>query len=82
MAHNQSHAIRLIFLLSLSPSCHPTHSLTHPTPCLQVRMEDPSVTAEDIQFAVQQALYASAQRAAHTKRLRRETSGLMMQQDG
>lgn len=45
--------------------------------CLQVRIEDPSVTAEDIQCAVQQALFAAA--AARSKRLRREDSVGTMQ---
>jgi len=46
--------------------------------CCQVRMEEASaVTPEDIQFAVQQALFAAER--ARSKRLRREDSGLMMQ---
>lgn len=42
----------------------------------QVRMEDGSVSAEDIQCAVQQALFAAA---ARSKRLRREDSAGLMQ---
>jgi hypothetical protein len=44
--------------------------------CVQVRIEDPLVTAEDIQCAVQQALFAAA---ARSKRLRREDSAGTMQ---
>ena len=47
---------------------------------LQVRIEDPSVTAEDIQFAVQQALFAAERARREGKRLRREDSGVMMSQ--
>lgn len=41
----------------------------------QVRMEDASVTAEDIQCAVQQALFSAG---ARSKRLRREDSNATM----